>query len=85
MESHPSKNEGWGTADFAGVSEVDGLFKPNAHSKPYTLKQVDFFCGVRDSGGCLVPDSGGGVVAWEAQEGVDDLAGEAEASGAVQV
>ena len=26
-------------------------FKPNANSKPYTLKQVDFFCGVHYSGG----------------------------------
>lgn len=42
-------------------------------------------CGVCDSGRCVAFDSGGGFVAWEAEESGDDFAGKAEASGAVQV
>jgi hypothetical protein len=58
-------------------------FKPNAHSKPYTLKQVDFFAAYVIPWGYVVFDSGGGSFAGEAEEGLDAVAGESEASGAV--
>jgi hypothetical protein len=59
-------------------------FKPCAGSRPYTLKQIDFFAAYvipKD----VVFDSGSGFVGREDEEGDHDFAGEAEASGAVFV
>ena len=72
--------------------EVDGLpdavwvFVPvqaECAQQALHVEAGGLFCGVCDSRGCVVFDSGGGFVAREAEEGFDDFAGEAEASGAV--
>jgi hypothetical protein len=59
--------------------------KPNAHSKPYTLKQIDFLAAyvILADVWYLIPAAV--LLRGKQEESGDDFAGKAEASGAVQV